>query len=174
VSSFTVEPDGTVTARFDVAEIALIGKLSTQLTELLMDRFDEDPALQRMLPDAYPDDPEASAEFRRFTADGLVERKLANTSALLTSIGSATVAGTAVAGTAVADTASANSVATLRLDPPTVQAWLRSIGDLRLTIATRLGIEQDGDEGSPDDPMADLYDWLGYVQGSLVDVVNMP
>jgi hypothetical protein len=169
VSSFTVEPDGTVTARFDVAEIALIGKLSTQLTELLMDRFDEDPALQRMLPDAYPDDPEASAEFRRFTADGLVERKLANASALLASIGSATAAESEVAGTA-----STNSVAMLRLDPPTVQAWLRSIGDLRLTIATRLGIEQDGDEGSPDDPMADLYDWLGYLQGSLVDVVDIP
>jgi hypothetical protein len=174
VSSFTVESDGTVTARFDVAEIALIGELSTQLTELLTERSDDDPALQRILPDAYPDDPEASAEFRRFTADGLVERKLANASALLASIGSATAAESAVAGTASTSTSTNGGVATLRLDPPTVQAWLRSIGDLRLTIATRLGIEQDGDEGSPDDPMADLYDWLGYLQGSLVDVVDIP
>lgn len=157
MSSFTVEPDGTITARFDVAEIALIAELSTQLTGMLANRSEDDPALQRMLPDAYPDDEGASAEFRRFTADGLVERKLANASALLGSIGSAMAAGNA---------------ATLRLDPPTVQAWLRSIGDLRLTIATRLGIEQDGDEGSPGDPMADLYDWLGYVQGSLVDALD--
>lgn len=163
MSSFTAEPDGTVTARFDVAEIALIAELSTQLTELLANRSDDDPALQRLLPDAYPDDAAASAEFRRFTADGLVERKLANASALLSSIGSAT-----------AGDGPANSVATLHLDPSAVQAWLRSIGDLRLTLATRLGIEQDGDEGSPGEPLSDLYDWLGYLQGSLVDALDTP
>jgi len=163
MSSFTAEPDGTVTARFDVAEIALIAELSTQLTELLANRSDDDPALQRLLPDAYPDDAAASAEFRRFTADGLVERKLANASALLSSIGSAT-----------AGHGPANSVATLHLDPSAVQAWLRSIGDLRLTLATRLGIEQDGDEGSPGEPLSDLYDWLGYLQGSLVDALDTP
>lgn len=161
MSSFRLERDRSVTARFDVAEIALIAELSTQLTELLTGRSDDDPALRRLIPDAYPDDAEASAEFRRFTADGLVERKLAGASALLASIGSATPAG-----------AAADTMATLHLDPPTVQAWLTSIGDLRLTIATRLGIEQDGDEGSPGDPLADLYDWLGYVQGSLVDALD--
>jgi hypothetical protein len=161
VSSFRLERDGTVTARFDVAEIALIAELGTQLTELLSGRSDDDPALRRLIPDAYPDDAEASAEFRRFTADGLIERKLAGTSALLASIGSATP-----------DGAAADTMATLHLDPPAVQAWLRSIGDLRLTIATRLGIERDGDEGSPGDPLADLYDWLGYVQGSLVDALD--
>lgn len=167
MSSFTAEPDGTIIARFDVAELALIAELSTQLTELLANRSDDDPAVQRLLPDAYPDDAEASAEFRRFTADGLVERKLANASTVLGSIGSAT-AGAGPAG------AAANGMATLRLDPPAVQAWLRSIGDVRLTLATRLGIEQDGDEGSPGEPLSDLYDWLGYVQGSLVDALDTP
>lgn len=162
MSSFRLERDGSVTARFDVAEIALIAELSTQLTELLTGRSDDDPALRRLIPDAYPDDAEASAEFRRFTVEGLVERKLAGASALLASIGSAIPARASAADT----------MATLHLDPPTVQAWLRSIGDLRLTIATRLGIEQDGDEGSPGDPMTDLYDWLGYVQGSLVDALD--
>jgi hypothetical protein len=169
VSSFHLERDGTVTARFETSEIALIAELSTQLTELLTNRSDDDPALQRLLPDAYPDDAEASAEFRRFTADGLVERKLANASALLGSIGGATAT-----GTASTSTSASGGVATLRLDPRTAQAWLRSIGDLRLTIATRLGIEQDGDEGDPDNPMTDLYDWLGYLQGSLVDVLDGP
>lgn len=162
MSSFHAKPGGTVVARFDVAELALLAQLSTQLTELLIEQADEDPALRRLLPDAYPDDPEASAEFRRFTADGLVERKLANASALLASIGAA------------AASVTASGPATLRLDPPAVQAWLRSLGDLRLTIAVRIGIEQDGDEGTPGDPLADLYDWLGYLQGSLVDALDAP
>ena len=160
MSFFHAKPGGIVVARFDVAELALLAQLSTQLTELLIEQSDEDPALRRLLPDAYPDDPEASAEFRRFTADGLVELKLANASALLASIGAAAASGTA------------SGPATLRLDPPTVQAWLRSLGDLRLTIAVRIGIEQDGDEGTPGDPLADLYDWLGYLQGSLVDALD--
>ena len=160
MSFFHAKPGGIVVARFDVAELALLAQLSTQLTELLIEQSDEDPALRRLLPDAYPDDPEASAEFRRFTADGLVERKLANASVLLASIGAAAASGTA------------SGPATLRLDPPTVQAWLRSLGDLRLTIAVRIGIEQDGDEGTPGDPLADLYDWLGYLQGSLVDALD--
>ena len=160
MSSSHAKPGGIVVARFDVAELALLAQLSTQLTELLIEQSDEDPALRRLLPDAYPDDPEASAEFRRFTADGLVECKLANASALLASIGAAAASGTA------------SGPATLRLDPPAVQAWLRSLGDLRLTIAVRIGIEQDGDEGTPGDPLADLYDWLGYLQGSLVDALD--
>lgn len=182
MSSFTAEPDGTIIARFDVAELALIAELSTQLTELLANRSDDDPAVQRLLPDAYPDDAEASAEFRRFTADGLVERKLANASTVLGSIGSATAgAGPTIPGPAITglegagpEGVVANGMATLRLDPPAVQAWLRSIGDVRLTLATRLGIEQDGDEGSPGEPLSDLYDWLGYVQGSLIDALDTP
>src|SRR5439155_1762221 len=37
----------------------------------------DDPVLARLFPDAYGDDPEASAEFRRYTEITLRERKLA-------------------------------------------------------------------------------------------------
>ena len=39
-------------------------------------------------------------------------------------------------------------------------------------IAARLGIVNDGDEGDADSVMAEVYDWLGYVQGSLVEALD--
>ena len=38
----------------------------------------DDPALARLLPDGFTDDPAASAEFRRFTEVGLRQRKVAD------------------------------------------------------------------------------------------------
>ena len=57
--------------------------------------------------------------------------------------------------------------------------WLRSFTDLRLALATRLGVE-DGDEdvwlALPDeDPRAhvhDIYEWVGYLQETLVEAVS--
>jgi hypothetical protein len=55
------------------------------------------------------------------------------------------------------------------------ETWLRSFTDLRLALATRLGVE-DGDEElwyalPEDDPRAhahDIYEWVGYLQETLV------
>ena len=57
--------------------------------------------------------------------------------------------------------------------------WMRSFTDMRLAIATRLGVEE-GDEDywyslPDDDPRAqvhDIYDWLGYLQETLVESVR--
>jgi hypothetical protein len=56
-----------------------------------------------------------------------------------------------------------------------LQAWLRSLTDVRLALATRLGVEQDDDDYwdalPEDDPRAylhDIYEWLGFVQETLV------
>ena len=58
------------------------------------------------------------------------------------------------------------------LDPAGVQAWLRHLTDLRLVLAARLQIEDDGDQGTGDERMLDLYDWLGYLQGTLVECLE--
>ena len=110
-----------------------------------------DPAIARLLPDAY-EDADAAREFRHLTEQSLAGRKIAN---------ARTVIATLSAGTDVA------------LDPPAQQAWLRSLADIRLVLASRLGIEKDGDEGDSDDlAMRDIYDWLAYVQGSLIEVLE--
>ncbi len=67
----------------------------------------------------------------------------------------------------------------MELDPADVQAWLRSLTDIRLSIAVRLGIDSEADQlalAEGDDPavstMVDVYDWLGYVQETLVGALD--
>ncbi len=109
-----------------------------------------DPALARLLPDAYRNDQEASSEHRRLTELGLVDRKIANANSVAASLAHDPV----------------------ELDQATAQSWLRTLTDLRLILAVRLHIEDDGDQGSGDDAMLDVYDWLGYLQGTLLDTIE--
>ncbi len=174
-----------VVARFTVGEAELLGDLAAQLVELLADRSAEssdsgdvlldehggqvgsplwrraepcsapmDPAVARLLPDAYRGDEEAASEHRHLTERGLIDRKVANAQAVITSL------------EAKAPT----------LTEAEVQSWLRTLTDLRLTIAARLEIEQDGDEGriesDSDFALQAAYDWLGYLQGTLVDAID--
>ncbi|WP_305002747.1 DUF2017 family protein [Salinibacterium soli] len=146
---FSREGDDLV-ASFTTVEVGLLSELLDQLGELLAFRDDSDPALARLVPDAYRDDPEAASEFRRLMADELVGRKEANARALRDSLAEGRV----------------------RLSPAQVQSWLRSLTDLRLVIASRLGIENDDDRGADDPFLQDVYGWLGYVQSSILDALE--
>ena len=146
-------------AVFTPDEAGTLSILASQVIALLEDRGsrEADPAMLRLLPDAYSDDAEATAEFRRFTADDLASRKASNARRIVADL---------------APSAGATSATTVKVDAQAAQAWLRSLTDIRLTIATRLGIETDDDLGSGDPALRDLYDWLGFVQGSLVDCLD--
>ncbi|MDQ1486271.1 MAG: hypothetical protein QOJ62_1964 [Actinomycetota bacterium] len=119
----------------------------------------QDPALRRLLPDAYSEDPEAAAEFRRYTDAGLREGMLADS---------------AVVG-AMLDGIPAGG----KLDPDDdqAQAWLRVVTHLRLVLASRLGIvtaadqdELDGvDEDDPRTATFAVYSWLGAVLSEVLD-----
>ncbi|MBB5632396.1 hypothetical protein BKA04_000619 [Cryobacterium mesophilum] len=147
--------DGGVSAGIERDEALLLQNLASQLTALLREGDGMDPAIVRLLPDAYPEDPAASAEFRRFTAGGLVERKIANADTLMVTLSDSIETGV------------------LRLDPQQAGAWLRSLTDIRLTLASRLGIESDDQAPSSDAILQDLYDWLGFLQNSLVEAVDV-
>ena len=146
---FTAKRDG-IHLQLSPAERELVGNLLDQVVELLGTDDRDDPALARLFPDAYSDDPEAASEFRRLTSDDITEAKIAN-----------------------ARTAQ-SSLTTDRKTPLTQdaqQAWLRTLTDLRLTLGARLGVDADGFAPSADHQvlaMRDLFDWLGYVQESLV------
>jgi hypothetical protein len=134
----------------------------------------EDPVLIRLLPDAYRQDEQASADFRRYTESGLRADKVANAHTVLATL---IDGGFDPSAAGVADEAGSASVE-IELDPQQVQAWLRCLTDMRLALATRLGIDGDDDveEDLPDDDpravMYDVYGWLGYVQESLVQALG--
>lgn len=153
--AFTADPDGTVNASIDRDEALLLQSLASQVTTLLRDGNGTDPAVVRLLPDAYPGDATASAEFRRFTSSGLIDRKVANADTMMATLSPAIESGE------------------VHLDPQQSGAWLRCLTDIRLTLASRLGIDSDNQEPSDDAVLQDLYDWLGFLQNSLVEAVDV-
>ena len=116
-----------------------------------------DPALRRLLPDAYADEA-AAGEFRRLMDSELRQLK---TAALDEVRG-------AVEG-------SAESAVKLRLSPEQAEQWLQALTDIRLVLGTRLDVTEDLEDRwaqlGPEDPMAPLmaaYEWLGWLQESVV------
>jgi hypothetical protein len=114
----------------------------------------EDPVLARLFPDAYHEDDQAAAEFRRYTEVGLRDGKIAAATAVLDGLG---------AGGEIV------------LDSEQAQDWLRALNDLRLALGTRLEITEEMHEKladlDPDDPRYPAYaayDWLSFLQESLV------
>lgn len=184
---------GGVVATFEPEEAHVLANLAGQVVELLRDRNGtpesdpdplaaqlgmggpslppEDPVLRRLLPDAYGDDAEDSAEFRRFTERSLTSAKVENAERLIASL----VSG----GMGLDEDDGPEVVVEVELDDAEVQAWLRTLTDIRLSIAVRLGIDSDDDALSvaeSEDPavqaMSDVYDWLGYVQETLVGALG--
>lgn len=168
-------------ADFSPTERMLLTRLAEDLQSLLRDsRSAEgegddgattgeaaDPALARLAPDAYPDDAEASAEFRRFTEPELLDRKAAQQRTIVRLFGDGSDADDGPE--------SADPTASIALTEPDALALLRGLTDLRLVIAERLGIRNDGDDGMPmpgDEFTANVYAWLGYLQGSLIEALD--
>ena len=182
---------GGVTARFTATEAAIIRTLVSQIAELVQgdepppdpaagaaaagaqgpgspdDLADmlsqlerpatppEDPVLARLFPDAYRGDPEAAGEFRRYTEDGLRTAKAENARLVLATL-------PAEGGR-------------VRLSGEDAQSWLRALNDVRLALGVRLEITEDFEDQlaglSAGDPRAgyfEVYNWLTYVQETLV------
>jgi len=188
VKPFKRRRRGGLVATFEPGEAQVLASLAGQVVELLRDRNGEsqseadplagqlglggpslppeDPVLQRLLPDAYRDDADDSAEFRRFTERSLTSAKVANAEAILAAL--------VAAGLDDVDE-EAEETLEVELDADAAQSWLRALTDIRLSLAVRLGIEDDDDAmllaRSEDEAvvaMTELYDWLGYVQETLV------
>ncbi|WP_066518041.1 DUF2017 family protein [Curtobacterium ammoniigenes] len=153
--AFHREPDGMhVTA--SAAERALLVDLTGQLIAMLEGEIERDPLAERLFPVAYTDEPEAQAEYRRFTFDDLRAQKIANARRLHGQLDQEVIP---------------------PLQPEDEQAWLRCLTDLRLTLAERLEITGDEPWGVASEadpsllPALQVYDWLGAAQESLVVAV---
>lgn len=184
-TAFRRRRDGTLTATLHVGEVDLLRNLVSQLLELISDGEParpsdpleqvldlasadppSDPVLRRLFPDAYADDA-AAGDFRRYTERGLRESKRSNAAAVL-------------AGLDSAQRARKEDERTVVVDQGDAEAWMRALTDLRLALGTRLGIEQDS-PGGPSDEWTDsddprryvlgVYEWLGWLQDTLVHAV---
>lgn len=178
---------GHLIATFSGFEADLLRSLAGQLVELLRNEaavpedrdpleamFDfsgpvsepDDPVLARLFPNAYAEDAEASAEFRRFTEGSLRDGKAAAAGAVIDALEEAGLPPQLEEDGLMID---------VELEEEAAQAWLRSFTDVRLALATRLGVEEGDEEYwyslPDDDPRAQahhLYEWVGYLQETLV------
>jgi len=183
---------GLVIANFTGFEADLLRSLASQLVELLRNEravpvtgtdpleamFDfsgpttepDDPVLLRLFPNAYPEDEEAASEFRRFTEGGLRNGKADAAGAIIDGLEEAGLPQQLEEEGLIID---------VELDEVTALAWLRSFTDVRLALATRLGIEEDDEDYwltlPEDDPRSqahDIYEWVGYLQETLVHALS--
>ena len=117
----------------------------------------DDPALQRLLPDAYADDTLAG-EFRRLTDGELRQTKSAALEAL------------------VHDIAGEGPV---RLTAERAETWLQALNDIRLVLGVRLDVREDMAEivdsltpGDPRLPLMFAYERLTWLQDALIEALD--
>jgi len=178
---FSRDRKGRINVRVDPSELLVLDDLVQQLYALVKPESSEnddplaamvgiestatehdDPAMQRLFPQAYPDDAAASDDFRRFTERSLREEKVER--AHIVQVGISRLTAEGGQGQIPADE---------------VPAWLGTLNNLRLVLASRVGVSDD--EGLwrrqiEHDPElvqgAMIYDWLTWLQDSLVTVIH--
>ena len=180
VHGFRRRLGGRIVLRADEIERGILADVVEQLVEFVTPEDDpdadplarivgidpdaerpDDPALARLFPDAYADDDEAADEFRRFTERSLRETKLANARVVLDGL------------------ARAGDDDKVVVSDDEARAWLGTLNDLRLTLGSRLGIDEDSHEffaALPEDHPAfavfHVYDWLTFLQETLVQALT--
>jgi hypothetical protein len=176
---FSRKRSGSIEAKVDPVEVDVLLAVAGDLLVLLGEQDDapedplaamvglssgpvtrpEDPALARLLPDAYGDDHEAAGEFRRYTEGDLRAGKRADATAVLASLAPLHGRG-----------------GRLVLDRDESDAWLGCLNDLRLVLGTRLEVTEDTElDPRADDPRAQalqVYGWLGWLQESLLSCLD--
>jgi len=101
-------------ARFTAEEAQVLRQCVAELAALVSDDPDpDDPAVERLFPDVYPESPDDAAEFRRLTEADLKQTKLDQAKTVLSDL--------LEAGGEVS------------LDETAADVWLRALTDVRLT-----------------------------------------
>jgi hypothetical protein len=131
--------------RLDADEREVLRGLPAQLRQLLEEESpSSDPAMARLYPPAYPDDPLRNLEFEMTAGAELTEQRLAAIDAM------------------------EGSVDAERLTEDELTAWIAVVNDLRLVLGTRLEIteetrEQDFPDADPRRSAFALYAYLTYL-----------
>lgn len=124
-----------------------------------------DTGLERLAPNAYPEDDHAAAAFRDATRIDLLDRRVSD--ALDVRAALAPFDGIVIDPRT--DAAMVPRELTIPRDE--TDAWLRTLSAMRLVVATRLGVDSS-DAHDPADQRFHVYDWLGYRLDQLVQLAD--
>lgn len=137
---------GDFELRIPSQEREILAALPSRLRELL---GSDDPAVGRLFPPAYEDDPTRQADYENLVRGDLTAQRLRSLEIMEETLRSD------------------------RLDEGQVSAWLGALNDLRLVLGTKLDVDEDMD---PDDisdadeqaPAYALYYYLGWLEEQIV------
>ncbi|HYZ10485.1 MAG TPA: DUF2017 family protein [Actinomycetota bacterium] len=135
--------------RLSTEERELLRTLPRQLRDLL---GTDDPALRRLFPPAYRDDPQRQAEYEGLVSPELSRERLDALAAM------------------------ERTIDATELTEEEVTAWLTAVNDLRLVLGTRLDVTEElSEEGLPeDDPRAPafvVFVYLGWLEEDIVQAL---
>jgi uncharacterized protein DUF2017 len=131
-------------------ERAILRALPGQLRELLAS---DDPAVDRLFPPAYPDEPDLQSEYDGLVRGDLTKQRLGSVEVMEATIDASQVS------------------------EDQLLAWLGALNDLRLVLGTKLGATEDTDpeDIADDDPLAPsyaLYYYLGWLEEQVVEALS--
>ncbi len=141
---------GTYRLKLRPEERAVLRSLPAELREILES---DDPALRRLFPPAYEDDPERQNEYESLTRRDLLTSKRAALEVMEATAGSE------------------------KLTHDELTAWLRAMNDLRLALGTRLDVTEDMDHDrmleGPSAHAYAVYSFLGWLQEQAVAALSL-
>ena len=131
-------------------ERQILRTLPAELRHLLTT---DDPALARLFPPAYPDDPERNAEYLSLVREDLMTGRLEALRVMEATVDAE------------------------RLSEGELASWLAALNDLRLVLGSRLEVTQDMDlenvtDEDPREPAYGLYLYLGWLQEQVVEALS--
>ena len=140
--------DGRFDLRLPTHERTLLRSLRGQLEELL--GRGDDPAVGRLFPPAYENDPERQSEYESLVRGDLTAQRRK--------------ALEVVESTLDAD----------QLDEEQLTAWLSALNDLRLVLGTKLDVSEEMDietieDDHPDAQLYAIYYYLGWLEEQVVE-----
>lgn len=147
-----IEPRGrTVWVKLPPNEVSLLVSIPDWLADVGSDP--KDPAGPRLNQSAYPDDPIASAEYEVAHGAVVEEARQEDREAFAATLAAA--------------------VDGVGLSEDEASAWMRVVGDARLALAARIGIEDDRwQRRVTKSPQMLLVHYLTHIQSSIIDALD--
>ena len=140
----------TYVARLDAHEVTMLRGLVGDVRRLVAEDAPPNPMTQRLFPDPSFD-PKVAADVRDLIHDDLREAKRDAARTML-------------------ETLTADGRITL--DAEQAEAWLSALNDVRLALGTAIGVTEESSDEDSDDAGFQLYDWLTFLQGTLIEALS--
>lgn len=161
MSRFAARRAGGVEVRLEPAEADLLLHVVGSVRGLV-EAEPDDPAVQRLFPPAYTDDPEAEASWREYTRADLTAERLRATDEVLAGLGRGKAG---------------RKWWTVSLTGDETQSFLAVLNDVRLVLGIRLGVTEEWYRSPPDlaegeRASYEVYGYLGWVQAELLQALD--